>query len=444
MDELQQAQATLWRAVAKARAGEDRVLAQQVRERGEQFAQLLTGLVRMGHVHATTNHAFDQPCADLKKALDALLGLVGPVHLVAVDDQVYLNDVRLKVATEGPQRGLGPELARHNVGGLTFTASLTEDQVRQLVARLAQRPEPPHPRHAVREHLRTVGLDGVELEGLNRFRLSNDPVPEDGPAALVHELVEEVELAWEALAGRREPNILALRRLVARVQQVGPENEELWLAGPGAATASAWHSWRVAHVTMLVAGALGLPAGVVQDFGVAALTHDVGYALPDVTRAGHAMAGARALLKQVGYHDAKIRRLDAALHHHAPFSPRPPLVARVVRLAEDFDTMTRAGGLGLTPPEALAQLAAGAGREYDPVLTQVFINVLGQYPPGTYLALSDGRVVRTVSPVWSPELFATPMAVVVREANGAAPTTRVMVDLANEGPVQGPLRPRGR
>lgn len=127
MDELQQAQATLWRAVAKSRAGEDRALAQQVRERGEQFAQLLTGLVRMGHVHATTNHAFDQPCADLKRALEALLGLVGPVHLVAVDDQVYLNDVRLKVPAEGAQRGLGPELARHNVGGLTFTGALSED-----------------------------------------------------------------------------------------------------------------------------------------------------------------------------------------------------------------------------------------------------------------------------------------------------------------------------
>ncbi len=442
MDELQQAQASLGRAVERARAGEDRVLAAQVRERGEQLAHLLTGLVRMGHVHATTNHAFDQPCAELSRALDALLSLLGSVHLVAVDDQVYLNDVRLKTTAEGPQRALGAELAKHNVGGLTFGGALTDAQVRVLVARLAQRPEPPHPRGAVLRHLREAGVDGVTLQGLHRFRMSDDAAPDDEAGALVHALVEAVEQAWDALGAGRELNVLALRRLVARVQLLGPSHEDLWLAAPGGASAHGWHAWRVAHVTMALAGALGLPAGVQQDFGVAALTHDVGYALAGATLAAHPMAGARALLRQAGSHDAKVRRLDAALHHHSPFTARPPLVARVVRLAEDFDTLTRPGGSGLSPPEALGHFAAGAGREYDPVLTQVLINTLGQFPPGTFLVLADGRVVMSASPARSPASFAKPRALVVRQADGSQPPGRTFVDLALEGVVRGPVKPR--
>jgi hypothetical protein len=210
MDELQRAQASLGKAVARARAGEDPVLAAQVRERGEQFANLFTGLVRMGHVHAATNHAFDQPTADLKRVLDALLELLGAVHVVTVEDQVYLNEVRLKVHAEGPQKGLGPELARHNVGGLTFHAALTVEQVRALVAVLAARPAPEQPRTAVVDKLREAGVASVELVGLQRFRMSDDAQPvaavagvAAGEQGLVPRLVREVEQSWDLLAAGR-------------------------------------------------------------------------------------------------------------------------------------------------------------------------------------------------------------------------------------------------
>jgi hypothetical protein len=192
----------------------------------------------------------------------------------------------------------------------------------------------------------------------------------------------------------------------------------------------------------VLARALGLPVAVQQDFGVAALLHDVGYAKP-TSFEGHPMSGARLLLTQLGFHEAKVRRLDAVLHHHAAFSTHPPLVARVVRLAEDLDTLTRPGGPALTPPEALAALAAGAAaRDLDPVLTQVLINTLGLYPPGTFLALDDGRVVMSASCVRRPELFAQPRTLVMREADGTTPRVRDWVDLATHGIVRGPLRPR--
>ena len=65
-DELARAQTSLERALNRARAGEDRVLMAQVRERGEAFVNLFNGVVRMGHIHSGDNHAFDQPVQDLK------------------------------------------------------------------------------------------------------------------------------------------------------------------------------------------------------------------------------------------------------------------------------------------------------------------------------------------------------------------------------------------
>ncbi len=46
------AQASLARAVARARAGEDRELTQKVRQGGESVATVLAGLLKLGRVHA--------------------------------------------------------------------------------------------------------------------------------------------------------------------------------------------------------------------------------------------------------------------------------------------------------------------------------------------------------------------------------------------------------
>lgn len=448
MDELQRAQSSLGKALARSKAGEDRVLVAQVRERGEQFANLLNGLIRMGRVHAPDNHAFDQPVQDLKRTLDALTGLLGSVQLVTVEDQVYLNDVRVKVPAASANHDLGSELHRHNVGGLTFQGEMSPPQLRRLVTLLGQRAAPQHPRTTLLRALRDEDIRNLELFGIFRFRLSADEAGGDDPLSVVRQIVRQVEDTWDNLASGRQANVLALRRLVVDLLGVGPAHEALWLAELPHASAHGWHAYKVTQVVLLLAQAVGLPPGLQQDFGVAAMTHDVGYAAPGVVAPnfeGHPMAGARALLRQLGFHEAKVRRAFGALYHHAEMDTagrRTPLVGRMLRIAEDYDTMTRASGGGMTPPEALAHLAAGANRHYDPVLTQLLINVLGQYPPGTYLALEDGRVVKSCSAVRSPELFAKPRAVVVRAGNGAVPAQRQLIDLATEGQVRGALKPR--
>ncbi len=447
MDDLQRAQSNLGKALARSKAGEDKVLMAQVRERGEQFAQLLNGLIRMGRVHAPDNHAFDQPVVDLNRTLEALSTLVGSVQLVTVEDQVYLNDVRMKVPAN-QNHDLGSELQKHNVGGITFHGELAPDQLRKLVGMLGQRAAPEHPRNAITLALRAENIRNVELLGIYRFRLAEDEGSGGDVLSVIKRVVRQVEDTWDNLAAGRQANVLALRRLVVDLINVGPASELLWIAELPSASPHGWHAFKVTQLVLLMAQAVGLAPALQQDFGVAALTHDVGYAAPSQTGPsfdGHPMTGARALLRQLGFHEAKVRRAFGAMYHHAELDTagrRTPLVGRILRVAEDYETMIRPGGGGMTPPDALGRLAAGANKHYDAVLVQTLINVLGQYPPGTFLGLEDGRIVKSCSCVRSPELFAKPRAVVVREADGSAPLHRELIDLATEGRIRGALRPK--
>lgn len=449
MDDLQRAQSNLAKALARSKAGEDKVLVAQVRERGEQFANLLNGLIRMGRVHAPDNHAFDQPVQDLKRTLEELTGLLGSVQLVTVEDQVYLNDVRMKVPST-PNHDLGSELHRHNVGGITFQGEVSPPQLRRLVALLGGKAAPQHPRNSLISTLRAEDIRNVELFGIYRFRMSEDEGSGDDPLSVVKRVVRQVEDTWDNLASGRQANVLALRRLVVDLIGVGPGNEALWLAELPQASPHGLHAFKVTQLVLLMAQSIGLPPGLQQDFGVAALTHDVGYAVPGVlppSLEGHPMNGARALLRQLGFHEAKVRRAFGALYHHAEVDTagrKTPLIGRMLRIAEDYENMIRPGGGGNTPPEALARLAGGANRHYDAVLVQLLINALGQFPPGTYLGLEDGRIVKSCSCVRSADLFARPRALVVRAADGSQPQRRELIDLGTEGKVRGALKPRAQ
>ena len=160
-DDLSRAQSSLGRALGRARAGEDRELSQKVREGGEALANIVCGLLKLSRVHAADNRAFEAPAAELSRVLGVLVDLLGTVHLVTVEDQVYLNDVRVRAETKGGARDLGGELARHNVGGLTFHAPLDGAAVRALVAAFAERPAESGPRSALQHALALRGVRSV-------------------------------------------------------------------------------------------------------------------------------------------------------------------------------------------------------------------------------------------------------------------------------------------
>jgi hypothetical protein len=443
-DELSRAQERLGRVIGRARAGEDRELAQKVRELGERLAHALGGLLKMSRVHAADNRAFDAPVEQLAGALGALVDLLGPVHLVTVEEEAYVNDVRVRSEAKGSVEDLGRELARHNSGGVTFHEALDSRSIRALVGAFAQKPAEAAPRRALQKALLELGLRSVELAPRFRYRVpGEDGFPPMDPLEALQRTLRVVEEAHENLAAGRVVNPLPLRRQVVQILELGVEAPDLWEAlGQGAPHAS--HAVTVAMVALLVGKTAGFRPALLQDLGLAALLHDAGYAglAPDVAAgpqglARHPAEGARILLQQRGFHPAKLRRLRAVLDHHRDHVEprgRPSALGQVLRLAEDYATLLRVHASRISPADALGAIAGAAGRTYNPVLAQVMVNALGLHPPGTLVELEDGRYARSVSPVRSPATFGAPLVRIYDLRTRALSAERH--DLALEGAVR--------
>ncbi len=418
MDELAQAQSSLGRALGRARAGEDRELAQKVREGGEQLVHLLSGLLKLTRVHTPDNHAFDAPVAELGRVLASLGEVLGSVNLVTVEDQVYLNDLRVRTDSKPGAAGLGGELRRHNTGGLVFHATLTGTQIRALVKGLSGAPAPEWPRGTLSQWLVENDVGPVELRGIYRFqevRSEREP-PTRAPEQILALLLDLAAESWDQLGAGRVLNPLPIRRAVVEALESGLHSPAFWVGFPDCPPHAA-HAVEVATVALLLGREAGFPAGLLQDLGIAGLVHDAGYLAPGVGEgaaalARHPIEGARLVLRQRGFSEAKLRRLRGVLEHHRdqadPGGP-PSAAGAALRLAEDYANVIRLYGTKVTRADALGAMLKAGGKLYHPALAQALVNALGRHPPGTLVELGDGSFGRVALPTRSPATWDRPI-----------------------------------
>ncbi len=440
------AQRSLGRTLRRAHLVEDRALARTVRDLGERLAHINHGLLQLVKLHDVANAALDSPLNEFQHVLKCLIELLGPVNLVCVEDHVYVNDIRVRFDLHHEHaRALEQMLRRHNVGGITYFGELTSDQVRAALSLFAGEADPRRPRTALQQRLNREGLSSIELQPT--FRLLDDRRRVD------HDVAEAYRAAAGVLAetfanmsAGRLPNPLPLRRTINDILDATEDKDLARIAFEVDTTAPdfAQHALMVANLSMLIGRAAGLPEASVSDLGVAAALHDIGFCSdPEGQRAAferHTLSGAHAMLRQRGFHEARIRRLLVLLEHHQPATDppaNPSLHSRIVHIADDYDTLTRHRshrGPVHAPVDAVRLMSAVP--DYDPVLVQLFINRMGKYPPGSVRRLGDGTLVVSLSGVRTPETFATPRCKVVRMAGGGPPPQELWVDLAKGGRVE--------
>ena len=457
-DAIATAQEQLGKTLERARAEEDRELATRVRELGAQLAHLFNGLFHMARTHTLNNTAFDAPVRDFGSALRELLELLGPATLQCVEDQIFVNDLRIRFDKLIEQSiTLGADLQRHSVGGLTFNAPLADPEIRTIVRLFSSPPTPPESRAALQAALVAAAMSSVQVHPPFRFRITGEEFHQATREFREVYLASASTVAnvFATLGADRLPSPLPVRRLVHQLIDASHlgDTAEAARTAEEALPPFAQHTLMVTNLSLMIGRAAGLSDPSLADLGVAAMFHDVGFTMREdgysVPFERHTRAGLRVLLRQRGFHRAKLRRLLTVLQHHYAFDDTrglPALYARIVHIADDYDTLTRYRadqGPILSTPDCLARMAAQAGKGYDPLLMQLFCNLMGRFPPGAILSLVEGHVVLSISTVRSPETFDKPLCKLIRRPDGSTPEGEGFLDLAQGGRVAKVHHPQG-
>ena len=188
--------------------------------------------------------------------------------------------------------------------------------------------------------------------------------------------------------------------------------------GSGGDRAAA-HALNVSVISMLIGRALGLPAEDMLDLGVGALMHDIGKLdVPDRLR--HLDPGFTTA-ETAGYRDhvakgvAQGRRLGlspgalsvVAQHHESAdgggfpqglSSDRMTAPARIVAIVNRYDNLCNPPPRvhPLTPHEAVSMMFAQGRTRFDSAVLGAFIRMMGVYPAGSLVQLTDDRYAMVV------------------------------------------------
>jgi HD-GYP domain-containing protein (c-di-GMP phosphodiesterase class II) len=185
------------------------------------------------------------------------------------------------------------------------------------------------------------------------------------------------------------------------------------------------HSVNVAMLSMCIGRRINLSRRTLVNLGICALFHDLGkIEIPTevLHKKGtlddrellmieeHSLNSARLLLKLKAAPSSKARILVPIFEHHLKYDlsgyphadwKKPlTLFGKIITIADRYDTLTSSRSYRkslLSPDRVLGYMFDRAGKDFDPTLIKVFINILGVYPIGTLLRLDTDELALVVS-----------------------------------------------
>jgi putative nucleotidyltransferase with HDIG domain len=212
---------------------------------------------------------------------------------------------------------------------------------------------------------------------------------------------------------------LALSRALLD-KMAGAEEISIRLLSDAAGDKSSAHAVSVGLLSLLLGRALGWSEADLMDMGVGALTHDIGkLKIPERVRArqDHFSPADLAHYQDHVVHGVQLGRsmglsaatLTVIAQHHETMDgtgfpsrtggDRLSLAARLVAIVNRYDNLCnpQIPSHALTPHEALALMYAQGQAKFDTGMLNAFIKMMGVYPPGSLVQLSDERFAMVVS-----------------------------------------------
>ncbi len=202
-------------------------------------------------------------------------------------------------------------------------------------------------------------------------------------------------------------------------QMIGTQELCIRLLSEGAGDKVSAHALNVSVISLLMGRTFNLSAADMLDLGLGALLHDIGKAeLPERLRhrEEHFSAAEHKLYEtHVSLGIGQARRMEltpgaslviAQHHEHIDGSgfplklqsDRTTVPSRIVALVNRYDKLCNPANptKAITPHEAVALMFAQGKNKYDPAILGAFIKMMGVYPAGSAVQLTDDRYALVV------------------------------------------------
>jgi len=400
----------------------------------EEIVRRLAAALRGAQLYAPGHPLVARSIAALAETLSLTLANTPSVTIGIVGDDLVVGDFPIPRAAE-TMGELMRRLKQAGIERIVIQRGVEADEVDRLVASVASG---------------ETGKDGV-LGKLPHVRVGRIEVEEKiegvGDMAAFKKLYAEASgvasVLLESAAVEGKPDADAARSMVDSLAQAVAQNRTALLALTALKNYDNYtftHMVNVSILTMGQARGLGIEGGLLREFGLAALMHDIGKVkTPNevLNKPGKLTDEEFEILKRHTVDGAEILKNTpeipalgpvVAFEHHlrsdgtgypvGTIRPQLNLATTLCGIADVYDAMRSQRVYQAAHPtdRILAVLQRNDGKQFDQRLVKRFVQLVGIYPAGNLVRLDTGEIA-VVLKAYAPDPY-RPRVKVLTRANG--------------------------
>ncbi len=386
------------------------------------FVSVLYALIKATFVYDLNNDVVVTLVNKFMNQLHNLFSTGRQIEILRYRDYIFFNKVRMRFEIEGyaSQQFIEENLKRLGIKSITFLPDLKAQEILQFASLFKYDRE---------TFIQKYNQGQFGLIQVNFISEQEEPVPEflkDGEQTKMtyFKALKVTKNLIKNLWNRQPVDTRSFRRVIYTLIDSLSQDEFGLIALTTIKNFDEYtynHSLNVGVLALAMGQRLDLERKNLVKLGTAGLLHDIGKVAISkdiIDKPGtltkeewevlknHSLYGVSEIIKTRGLDEVSFASLVTAYQHHWNYNgtgypeksdPRiqPLLYARIVRICDAFDAMTTSRPYQLLPylpAVAIRVLWSNINTYFDPLLTKVFIQILGLYPVSSCLELDNNEV----------------------------------------------------
>ncbi len=433
---------------------------------GESLLEAIFRLTKSVALHQSASSMILERIDEFKKVVREVQDAGFDPSLIRSEGQFYLGDERIQFTRKnfGLVNQMIDIFYRRGVAGLSFSETMLDVPVKEIftffkIFQEAEKEISPEEyiKKAVEE--KTISWVEVHLDMIKASGLEPLSPKEQARRSYLHSIAT-VKEAYQKIEAGQKGGIRKAKRLAQNLVDVARDNEAILL---GMTTLKNYddytynHSVNVAVMAICLGKKIGLEPKSLMELAICGLFHDLGKTLIPkniLNKQGklddsewdeirkHPLNSVCNILKLQAPYELKARVILSPFEHHqrydlsgyprASWKSEVSLFGRILGIVDCYDAMTSERSYrdhSISPDRSLSFLLEKSGKDYDPVILKVFIQMMGIFPSGTFVELDTGEKGLVIENNADSEMLDRPKVLLLFDEKGEKLTDNEIVDL---------------
>jgi len=393
---------------------------------GTEFVTKFNRLLKGAAIYDQKNVNIDRLTRECVQTINGIIRSQGNFFLKIVRDNFFFNNTRIVVRADKYPifKAFWQEMKKRWIGEVEFLEEVKGEHLTDFVYLLSGLEENNESNYLyVKKQLEYRNIQSIEVGKLEFFR--DEEIYVDSEDRKKHSkevyfksigLVKEVV---ENINQQKALNIRKAKRLMQNAVNAILQDDSTLLGLANIKNYDEYtfnHSVNVAIYAIALGQRIGIPKKHLSHLGMAGLFHDMGKTrIPKeiLNKTGklspeewsvmrsHPVVGTELIMRMKEWGELSTRMIEGAFEHHLRYDltgyPRLTrkrkisLFGRIVAIGDFYDALVRPRVYNRFPyvsEKILGIMLERSGKDFDPAIVKVFINMIGIFPLGTLVLLN--------------------------------------------------------